>query len=206
MLENIPRKRLLFYGLFIGLLPLIFVALHFYSQLEKLNHLKETIHCTHDTAIMREKKQATNMAVIQHFREADHHYIDKYLESLVFLETEIESLQKLENSKNFAFDDALKKRLEHLTNNNSLAFTEGVVQSYPLFQETTETLVHPVEVDVEDIQKILSRIEAIPIGPYAPPSHPPQLLILDFKINRKNISENNEAFSLDLKLLKREFL
>ena len=172
MLKNIPRKRLLLYGLLIGLLPLIFVITNFYSQIGNLDNLESMIRSVEDKAIIREKKQAINMAVIDHYREADHFYIDKYLETLIFLEPEIESLQKLVNNKNYAFDDTVKKRLEYLTNGNNLVFTEGVVQSYPQFQETTETLVHPLEVNVDDIQEMLSRIEGISIGPYSPPLIP----------------------------------
>lgn len=206
MLKNIPRKRLLLYGLLLGLLPLVFAITGFYSQRDNLDQLEDLIHSIEDKAILREKKQSINMAVMDHYRDADHFYIDKYLETLIFLEPEIESLQKLVNNSNFAFDDTVKKRLENLTNANNLAFTEGVVQSYPQFQETTETLVHPVELNVDDIQEMLSRIEGVDIGPYSPPPNPPQLLILDFKIDRKNISEKNEVYVLNLKLLKREFL
>ncbi len=206
MLKNIPRQRLLLYGLLLGFLPLIIVITNFYSQAENLDNLEQMIQAVEEKAVMREKKQAINMAVIDHYREADHFYIDKYLETLIFLEPEIESLQKLVNNKNFAFDDTVKKRLDSLTNGNNLVFTEGVVQSYPQFQETTETLVHPVEVNVDDLQEILSRIEGKAIGPYSPPPNPPQLIILDFKIDRKSVSEKNEVYNLNLKLLKREFL
>lgn len=206
MLENIPKKRLLLYGLILGLLPLGFVIISFYSSLHELEILEQSIQNVTEKAIIREKKQAVNMAVIDHYREADHFYIDKNLETLVFLEPEIESLQKLLNNKNFAFDDTVKKRLDFLTTNNHLVFTEGVVQSYPLFQETSETLVHPVEVNVDDIQEILARVENINVGPYTPSPHAPQLLIVDFKMDRKSISERNEVYTLNLKLLKREFL
>lgn len=206
MLENIPRKRLLFYALLVGLLPLIFAITHFYSQLNNLDRLETHILMVQEKALMREKKQAVNMAVIDHYKEADHFYIDKYLETLTFLEPEIESLQKLVNNKNFSFDDSIKKRLDYLSNDNDLSFSEGVVQSYPSFQETTETLVHPVEVNVDDIQEILTRIEGHSIGPYTIPANPPQLLILDFKIDRKSLSEKNEIYNLNLKLLKREYL
>ncbi|MBN9377249.1 MAG: hypothetical protein BGO14_09150 [Chlamydiales bacterium 38-26] len=206
MLENIPRKRLLLYAMLVGLLPLIFAITQFYSQLSHLDRLETHIQLVQEKALIREKKQAVNMAVIDHYKEADHFYIDKYLETLTFLEPEIESLQKLVNNKNFSFDDSIKKRLDYLINENDLSFSEGVVQSYPSFQETTETLVHPVEVNVDDIQEILTRIEGHSIGPYAPPANPPQLLILDFKIDRKSLSEKNEIYNLNLKLLKREYL
>lgn len=206
MLKNIPRRRLLIYGLLLGFLPLILVITLFFSENENLNRLENMIQYVEEKALLREKKQSVNMAVIDHFREADHFYIDKHLETLVLLEPEIESLQKLVNNPNFAFDDTVRKRLDYLTNENNLTFTEGIVQSHPQFQETSETLVHPIEVNVDDILEILSRIEGVSIGPYTPPSNPPQLLILDFKIDRKIISEKNEVYNLNLKLLKREFL
>lgn len=206
MFKNIPRQRLLLYGLLLGLLPIILVIMTFYSQTENIDHLESMIQSVEEKAILREKKQATNLAVIEHYRDADHFYIDKYLETLTFLEPEIESLQKLVKNKNYAFDDTVKKRLEFLTNGNNFALTEGVVQSYPQFQETTETLVHAVEVNIDDIEEILAHIEGQKIGSYTPPPDSPQLLILDFKIDRKSISEKNEVYNLNLKLLKREFL
>lgn len=206
MLKNIPRTRLLLYGLLLGLLPLVLILTNFYSNKERSDQLGSYIQSVEEKAVLRDKKQAINMAVIDHYQDADHFYIDKTLETLTFLEPEIEGLQKLVNNKNFPFDDSIKKRLEFLTNENHFVFSEGVVQTYPQFQETTETLVHPVEVNIEDIQKILSYVEGIDVGAYAPPENPPQLIILDFKIDRKNLSEKNEVYNLNLKLLKREFL
>jgi hypothetical protein len=206
MLENIPRNRLTLYGMLLGLLPLIFVIFNFFSNLTTLDQIQNSIDYTKDKALIRDKKQSINIAVIDHYKAADHFYIDKYLETLTFLEPEIESLEKIVNNKNYAFDDSAKKRLEFLNNSNNLVLTEGVVQTYPLFQETTETLTHPVEVNVENIQELLSRIEGISIGTFTPPLNPPQLIVLDFKINKKSHTEKNETYSLNMKLLKREFL
>lgn len=206
MLNNIPRERALLYMLLIGLLPILFALFHVYSQNNEVSDLRMTAADMEQTALIREKKQAANMTVRHHYRDVDHFYIDKYLETLTFLEPEIESLQKVLNNKNIADDEAVKKRLEYLSGSgNSLAFSEGIVQSTPIFQETTETLVHPVEVNVADLQKILARIEGLEIGPYGPGPNPPQLIILDLKLDRKPVSESNEVFLLNLKLLKREY-
>jgi hypothetical protein len=207
MFSQIPLQRALLYMAFLGLLPLFIVGLLFFSQKRELESLEHQMEMVHHQAFVKEKKQALNLAVRQHFRNADHFYIDKYLETLVFLEPEIEMLQKIVSNKNFTDDDRIKRRLEHLTSqNNSLVFSEGVVQSFPLFQETVETLVHPVEVNVTDLQKILSRIEGIEIDSFTPGPNPPQLLITEFKLDKKKISDKNEVFQLNLKLLKREFL
>ena len=151
-------------------------------------------------------KQAQNIAVINHYREADHFYIDKHIESLIFLEPEIESLQKIMAKNDFAEDEQVKRRLDYLNQSNNLSFSEGAVQASPLFQEVMETQVHPVEVNGIDLQKILSRVEGVQISAFAPGPNRPQLLIVDFKLDRKKMSEKNEVFQLNMKLLKREFL
>jgi hypothetical protein len=189
------------------LLPVALVIFHFPSQKDRLDQLELSIQNVQNMAFLREKRQVVNIALQSHFREADHFYIDKYIESIPLLEPEIESLQKIVNNPNFTEDENIKKRLEFLTGpGNSLSFSEGVVQSTPNFQETTETLVHPVEVNITDVQNILSKIEGIHAGPYAPSPGRPQLIILDFKLEKKSVSEKNEIFLLNLKLLKREFL
>jgi hypothetical protein len=207
MFKNIPLSRAILYLLCLGLLPFLFVVFLFISQKNDLKDLQENLETIEHLAFMKEKKQALNMAVHQHFRDADHFYIDKYLETLVFLEPEIEQLQKIVEDKNFSDDDRVKKRLEFLTTDaNALVFSEGIVQTFPLFQETAETLVHSVEVDSKDIQKILARVEGMKIGEFTPGTHRPQLVVTEFKLDKKKVNDKNEVYLLDLKLIKREFL
>ncbi len=207
MLSTIPPQRLIIYLLIGGLVPVLLAWFSLSSQFDTTNALESQMWRIQEMAYSREKKQAVNMAVRHHFSDVDHFYIDKHLETLSLLEPEIESLTNMLNNPNFPEDENIKKRLELiLSHTNHLIFTEGVVQSTPIFQEVTETLVHPVEVDVGDIQQILCRIEGIPLGTCKPPPNRPQLMILDFKIDKKNVSDKNQVFSLNLKLLKREFL
>lgn len=207
MLTHIPIQRALIYLLALGALPLLFAFFVFYNQKSQLDELQQTVESIQHQAFLKEKKQALNLAVRQHFLEGDHFYIDKHVETLVFLESEIESLQKIMTDKNFADDERIKKRLEFLTSQaNSLNFAEGMVQTFPFFQETEETLVHPVEINLNDLKKILSRIEGVQIGENSSGPHRPQLLITDFRLEKKKVQDKQEVFSLNLKLLKREFL
>ena len=206
MFSNIPQSRLLLYILALGLIPFLFAVFYLSSRLNDISGMESMIANLGDKAYMREKKQALNIAVKNNYRDADHFYIDKQLETLSFLENEIESLQKVSSNKNFPDDENIKKRLEFLTNNNNMVFTEGVVQSNPFFQETTETLVHPVEVNVKDIRAILAKIEGVHIGQESSGPNRPQMIILDFKLEKKHMTDKNEIFNLNLKLLKREFL
>lgn len=207
MFNNIPISRAISYLLCLGLLPFVFALVLFISEKNEQEKLSEMLENLQHLAFIKEKKQALNLAVREHFHDADHFYIDKYLETLVFLESEIEQLQKIIQDKNFADDDRVKKRMEFLTSQaNALVFSEGVVQTFPLFQETTETLVHPVEVNGIDIQKILARVEGLKINEFAPGPHRPQLLITEFKLDKKKVNDKSEVYLLNLKLIKREFL
>lgn len=207
ILKKIPIDRAVLYMAVLGFIPLIISIFLFFTEKSYLEELTGTIEQIEEQAFVKEKKQAQNATVRQHFSDADHFYIDKHLETLVFLEPEIEMLQKILSDKNFADDERLKRRFEYLTGeSNNLVFSEGVVQTYPLFQETMETLVHPVDINTNDLQKILSRIEGSEIGEEKPGPNRPQLLITEFKLDKKKVYEKNEVYQLNLKLLKREYL
>lgn len=205
MFTGISQTRLLIYLLLLGLVPIVCAFLNFASQKSQINHLKETLENVQQMALVREKKQATNMAVRQTYQNADHFYIDKNLESITLLEKEIEALQKIADQSHVVDDEIVKKRLDFLSNNNKLTFSEGVVQSYPYFHETQETLVHQVEVNENDLLEILSKIEGINLGAFNAPLDRPQLLITELRLDRKQIRDQSEVFLMNLKLLKREF-
>ncbi|MEC7840246.1 MAG: hypothetical protein VX777_09440 [Chlamydiota bacterium] len=206
-MQNIPKSRLVLYVMIAGVLPLFFVMVNYWSTQNTLDELDIMIENIENKVINYKKQQGKNIAVINHYRDADHFYIDKYLETLNFLEPEIEALQKIVNHKNFTGDVNITKRMDFLTGSgNSMIFTEGVVQSYPLYQETTESLTHSIEVNVNDIKKILARVEGVNVGPYKPGPNRPQLIVMDFKIDKKQQPNENEIYQLNMKLLKREYM
>jgi len=207
MFDKIPKSRLLLYTMILGVLPVLFVLGYLWNESRTIDQLRMRIESVESKAISYKQRQSVNLAVIDHYRDADHFYIDKYIEILTFLEPEIEAIQKIVNNKNFPGDANIKKRYDFLTgSSNSIVFTEGIVESFPLYQETTETMTHPIEVNVADIKKILARVEGGEIGSYKPGPNRPQLIILDFKIEKKKQENENEIFNLNMKLLKREYL
>ncbi len=205
-MKNIPQSRMILYFMIAGMLPVFFALFQFISEKSSVDELKNFIELVEVQALNREQKQAQNMAVRENFKEADHFYIDKYLESLDFLQPEADSLNILVNNKYFAGDEMVRKRLDFLTGEgNTFLFTESNVQNYPFFQETTATLVHPVEINLSDLKNILTLIEGEPIGSFEPGPNRPQLIVLDFKLDKKEPTPNNHVFVLNLKLLKREY-
>lgn len=206
LFAKIPQKHLLIYLLILGLVPLICVGFFFFSELDQVDNVETNLESIQDLAERVEKKQAANIATHAKYHEADHFYIDKNLETLQLLEPEFEDLKKLTANPNYIDDDVTNKRFDFLSSKqNHLTFTESNVQTTPFFTEVTESLLHPVEVNVSDLKKILALIEGKEIGEFQTAPQRPQLLILDFKLEKKNIRENNEVFDLNMKLLKREF-
>src|SRR5690349_16319371 len=108
MFSNIPPKRLLIYLMAAGLLPVMAAWFLFSSSLNQINNVSSYVANLQDRAFVRENKQYTNMAVRSHFSDADHFYIDKNLETLTFLEPEIESLKGMLNNPNFPDDENIK--------------------------------------------------------------------------------------------------
>lgn len=206
ILKNIPLNRLLIYLVVLGIIPLFLLLFLFIGRLDELDELENSIQGLQTLAFQKEKKQSVNKAVKSHFSDADHFYIDKNLENLRFLLPEIENLEEIIRNPHFTEDEGMRKRLEFLTGpQNRLRLSESGVQSTAYFQEVIETLVHPVEVDSVDLKKILSLIEGVEIDAYKPLEGRPQLVILDFKLNKKSGGPNNDTFELNMKLLKREF-
>lgn len=204
--SNIPQSRLILYLIIAGILPIFIVAANFITSSNALDRLKSDLSHVQSLALARKKKQSTNIVVREHFHDADHFYIDKHLETLSFLKPEVEALQKIVNNKYYAGDENVKRRLEFITGqSNSLLFSEGSVLSYPFFQETTATLIHPVEVNLDDLKETLALVEGLEIGPYKPGPNRPQLIILDFKLDKREATDKNDVFLLNMKLLKREY-
>lgn len=201
MLRNIPPSRQLLYILLIGLLPIGFAWLSIRGEFNALSATRSQLESVYDRATLHEKRQSGNMAVITHFKDSNHFYIDKFLETLTLLEPEIEALQQVTQNPNYAGDETLEKRLEQLLHDNQILFSEGVVQSNHIYQETTETLSKQVEANVQDLTTLLARIEG-----ESSDEKRPQLFITEFKLDRKQPTANHETFLLSLKLVKREFL
>jgi hypothetical protein len=207
LIKKIPPNRIIFYIITLGFLPLGFVIFHGLKCSKELSSLQEKLHNTQQLILLKEQKQSFNQMVKNFYSQADHLYIDRNLETLPLLQSELGSLEKILNSQSFTGDPILEKRYEFLSKGeNRLSFIEGSIQTGDGIQETAESLAHTIEIDEKDLKEILCRIEGMPYDSSPPLSSPPQFLITDFKLNRKKNADNNETFLLNLKLIKREFL
>jgi hypothetical protein len=205
--NSIPHQRLLTYLLLLGLIPLILAFSYYNVHSQDLQEISGEIERLQFVATNKRCKQYVNGLARAHFQQADHFYLDKYVESMHLLECETEALQTLLEHEPTLPNKDILKRLDFLTGpQNELTFADGMTQTFANIQETTESLIHPVEVDLADIQRILSYIEGTEIALFAPAINRPQFIIVDFKINRKQSASDNEVYVLELKLIKREYL
>lgn len=204
-MNQMPQSRVLLYLFCLSLIPLVLALFHYHSESQSLQSLDSQITRLQQAAILRERKQAANNLVRSYYADADRFYVEKQTEALHLLQSETTALQKLGHQPSIAEDPRVSRRLSALTG-NTIIFTEGMVQSYPFFNEIPEALQHPVEVDVDDIKKLLSIIEGVDIGPYEPGKNRPQLIITDFRLDSKANQGESEVYILNLKILKREYL
>ena len=123
-------------------------------------------------------------------------------ENLSFLENEKTVLEKLLKLNAFSNNSQIKARLEFIQKGrNTLRFSEENIKQNTLIKETDETQLSTIEIDGNDLQKILSVIEGRQNQNSLNDINAPQLIIKNFLLNKAR----DNIFLLDLKLLKREF-
>lgn len=200
-MPQLPPQRLFFYLLFLGILPLAFVFWNYVEKEQELDLLSQQLSSKLASTMVQLQQQAFNRLVYQNYRQSSPHYMDRTLEKMEFLKNETEELKQIaEDHLSFT----LKNRLQFLTKGeNRLVFIEGSVESFPFYKESVEALAHPVEVDGEDLKAILYELDQL--VDHEGDLKAPQLIISDFKLEKKHQVGVNEVFKLDIKLIKREF-
>ncbi len=205
-MEKISASRKLIYILIGGALPLFFVLLHLYSDYSFQNNLSVALDDAIQLSVIKNKKERANREVKRMFSNADHFYIDKEIETLEPLQQEKATLQALISRGFHPDEEEIKKRLQFLSSGqNRIVFSEGAIKSSKDYQETVETLTHPIEVDFDDVKRIIGRIEATDLDSQTPSATRPHLIITECKLEKKH-GLSQDVFLLDLKVLKREYV
>lgn len=177
----------------------IYMSFQFFKLKDGLNRLKIAEYKALNSIDSRKKIKN----FITQKTAFDKFFIDNNLENLTFLEKEKQILSKIILHPAFANSSEIKKRIDFIEKGkNRLHFAEENIKKTLLIKEIDELQLHPIEIDETDLQKLLSIIEGIYINSFSPLKDSPQLIIKNFSLskNRENI------FSLNMKLLKREYL
>lgn len=197
--KALPLERLVIYGILFTLLPLfLFLPLRFKTKQNEITLLKEQLEKVATNALLYEQKQAINTAVRRHFASSQATFLSERLEKKEFLTKEKTALEKLIHASTFAGNDVLEKRYRFLSSANKIALLEGSIARKEGVTETLLSFSHPVEMDTSDLKQLLQTIEEKEVGA-------PQLVIADFRLTKKQMSQTGEVYELTAQLLKREF-
>jgi hypothetical protein len=203
-MKGIPQQRILLYLLFFGALPTIFVLFSFLSN----SSFQSTLHSSLDASIFevreQNRRELHNTAARNVYQNTERFYIHKELEPFIPLQTEINKLEKHAGGLLNFEEEAIKRRLHFLCTDNGFSFVEGNEQKINDVRETDLSLSHAVEVDLNDIKVLLTKLEGIPIGEELPPSSRPHIIIKEFRLDKKE-GFFSETYLLHLKLLQRDY-
>lgn len=201
----IPFQRTLIYLLLLGLLPVLIVIGYYVVQETQIDLLEAELAVTLETAKKKNDENLYNKLVKKKFADCDHFYIDNSIESISLLNSEQIELKKISDHGILAHDPKILQRIAQFAKTeNRVSFVESPVKNYSSFQETVETLSKPIEVDAQDIQQILCKIEGVPLGNFQPPPNMPHLIITEFRLNKKP-GPFREYYMLQMKMVKREY-
>lgn len=192
-----------FLALPLALLPSLFYMVYFFSCWASLENTQEDLQRLIQKSTVANSKKQEGDLFLQTLQKADHYYVDKCLENQIFLEPELKQCQVA-----LAYDPEdfeAKKRMEFLNGgSNRLRFSEQNLKNGQGFLEVEEVQQRPVEMNLDDLKKLLANIENVSIGPFLPSSGIPQLMIKNFELNRKKMKEDEELYLINLHLIKRE--
>lgn len=199
------RSHPLFFFLLLplALLPSLLYLFYFFARIDTLETVKQQILQLSKKSELQKSKQEEEEHVLKKLKLANHYYIDQHLESQLFLEPDLRRVQAT-----LAYnpeDSWAKKRVQFLKEgSNRLRFSEQNLKTHLGFQEVEEIQQYAVEMNLEDLKRLLAHIDDIKIGPYLPAPNAPQLIIKNFELTKKKLKEDEEVYLVNLHLIKRE--
>ncbi len=165
----------------LAFLPFVYLLAGFYLDMRELDFVEESLVELQQREKRGERSQEKEEAFFAELNQADHFYIDKHLETLHFLDPQ----SKKEESRRLLFTEEKTRRSEFVV-------------------EVEEKQQQPVQMNGQDLKKLLSLIEGVPILPFTPAPGRPQLIIKNFELVKKSLGPQEEVFSVDMQLIKRE--
>jgi hypothetical protein len=177
-----------------------------YFQWSHLQSLSEEINTLYQKELLIYPQRKLVRELYFDPKGADPEVIEKIIENLQLREEETHLLAKICETPPGCQNTLLQKRWLFLKENNHLSFKVDKTRKGPIFQEFELHQQKPVDVDIKDLEKILSLIEKKTIGSYQPSKKSPQLIVQNFTLSRKKIGETGDTFVLHMNLLKRECL
>lgn len=184
-------------------LPLLYFLTQFIFGMQELKTLDEEVERVHVKTVLHEESKRKESALFASLKNPDPHYLDKHVETLTFLLPEVKKFEAILTET--PGDEQISRRLQFLKDGgNRLAFSEEQIRNHEMFRETEEKQQHSIEMNEEDLKKLLCLIEGITIWPYGPKEGRPQLIVTDFKMTKKELANQEKVFVVSMDILKRE--
>ncbi len=205
-MNKIPLNRAILYLICVGLLPLFFVLIDYSAKKDLQTSLDANLSASCEKIYLTNVREHSCKLIRDTYQDKDHFYLEKHVGTIPLLSQEVNILQKILNSGFHPEEEVLRRRYALLTGpENCLTFSQSPEKSYAGLKESVAQLSKSVEVSVQDLHKILARVEGVQIGEEKPLPSRPHLIITDFKIEKKK-GQLGDVYALNLKILKREYL
>lgn len=175
----------------LALLPSFYCLLSYFREREELLLLQGKVCALRSHKTYIEKAQSQDLERLEKLRRADVNYLQKEIEPLLFLRAEKKRLHVLSSSLHSQIQSADEEE------KNRLIFIQKSLQPKPPFQETLYQIKHPVELNLEDLKILLTKLEKCSA---------PEFRFKRFELLRKALSPTEEVFSIQFELIKRELL
>jgi hypothetical protein len=184
-------------------LPLLYFLVHHTVTVDYIKKLDEQVDILLTKKEQSDAVQKRQHSVLSSLVQSDPFYIDKHLESLLFLESEIKKMEAVFSDT--ALDESSQKRLHFLKEGpNRLLFAEDKIRNKNKVREVMERQQHQVEMHEEDLKKLLCLVEGVTIWPYGPKEGRPQLVVQDLHLQKKRHDAQDHVFTVHLNIIKRE--
>lgn len=186
-------------------LPLLWSLFYVFSRFQDMDQLALYADRIQTQSLQVKLAKNKEASLLQGFEHPDLHYLDKHVESLSLLLPEIKKLETLHNE--YPDDVGIAKKWQGLKSSaNKIRFSEEQIRSKAPFREVEEKQEQPVEMNEEDLKRLLCLIEGVSIWPYGPKEGKPPLIIKDLKLSKKELLGKEKTFVVTLELIKRETL
>jgi hypothetical protein len=199
------RIRPLFFYSFL-LIPFILSGsylLHCHAHQQQLEaRFADTAKLGKNAIIRKTRKEN----FIKRHSNPDPFFLDKHIESLSFLQNERSTISSMIHHPALSNKRLLQERLNFLESVNRLAFTEENIRTSSRIKETDEKQRRPVQMSEDDLHRLLSSIEDIPVGQHEPLPNMPQLLVRSMSIKKMINPQYCEVYEVEMELLKREWI
>lgn len=177
-----------------------------YVNFSKLDQLQNRLSMLQSRANLTLAKRKNKDHFLNRHILADPYYLDNTIESLQFIQPELSYLKTFSSHPAYKNTEKAQKKLQILSGQNFLRFSEDTIRPSAKIQETEEIQINPIFMNHSDLENLLCLIEEAPIGELISSDKQPQLVIRQFHLRKTPLFDQNEVFSVKMKLLKREFL